>query len=154
MSYACVQVHGYVGLLDYVWYQPSRMLVKRQIPLPSREDVAAFLPSECFPSDHLSVCTDCVNPCGGDWWAAYAHFVYIRAHKCSAMRLWTVVLCCVTRWLLTCPGGQMPAQQTAALQTALLQRPRRPAHPTRHHSPWQLSWRMCLPLSRRCSGRV
>ena len=75
MSYACVQVRGYVGLLDYVWYQPSRMLVKRQIPLPSREDAAAFLPSERFPSDHLSVCTDCVNPCGCDWWAAHAHSV-------------------------------------------------------------------------------
>ena len=62
MPYTCIQVRGYVGLLDYVWYQPSRMVVKRQIPLPSREDVAAFLPSERFPSDHLSVSADCVKP--------------------------------------------------------------------------------------------
>ena len=62
MPYTCLQVRGYVGLLDYVWYQPSRMVVKRQIPLPSREDVTAFLPSERFPSDHLSVSANSVKP--------------------------------------------------------------------------------------------
>ncbi len=32
------------------------MAVKRAIPLPTRDEVADFLPSEQFPSDHLSVC--------------------------------------------------------------------------------------------------
>lgn len=47
-------MRGYVGALDYVWYEPRRMTMKRQIPLPSREDVAEYLPSAKFPSDHLS----------------------------------------------------------------------------------------------------
>lgn len=44
-----------MGALDYVWYEAGRMAVTRQIPLPSRDDVSDFLPSERFPSDHLSV---------------------------------------------------------------------------------------------------
>lgn len=48
-------VRGYSGLLDYIWYEPQRMKVERAIPLPSLEEVKAFIPSERFPSDHLSV---------------------------------------------------------------------------------------------------
>ncbi len=48
-------VQGYSGLLDYIWYEPQRMKVERAIPLPSLEEVKAFIPSERFPSDHLSV---------------------------------------------------------------------------------------------------
>lgn len=50
-------VRGYSGLLDYIWYEPQRMKVERAIPLPSLEEVKAFIPSERFPSDHLSVST-------------------------------------------------------------------------------------------------
>ncbi|DBA96565.1 TPA: hypothetical protein ACH3X1_015434 [Trebouxia sp. C0004] len=51
-------VRGYSGLLDYIWYEPQRMRVERAIPLPSLEEVKAFVPSERFPSDHLSVVYD------------------------------------------------------------------------------------------------
>ena len=50
-------VRGYSGLLDYIWYEPQRMKVERAIPLPSLEEVKAFIPSQRFPSDHLSVST-------------------------------------------------------------------------------------------------
>lgn len=52
-------VRGYSGLLDYIWYEPQRMKVERAIPLPSFEEVKAFIPSERFPSDHLSVRSSC-----------------------------------------------------------------------------------------------
>lgn len=48
-------VRGYSGLLDYVWYEPQQLKVERAIPLPTLEEVKAFVPSERFPSDHLSV---------------------------------------------------------------------------------------------------
>jgi tRNA threonylcarbamoyl adenosine modification protein (Sua5/YciO/YrdC/YwlC family) len=52
-------VRGYVGCLDYVFYQPARMAVAHAVPLPSeaalRDDA---LPSARFPSDHLSLCVD------------------------------------------------------------------------------------------------
>ena len=48
-------VRGYCGLLDYIWYEPSRLKVERAIPLPGLEEVQGYLPSERFPSDHLSV---------------------------------------------------------------------------------------------------
>ena len=48
-------VRGYCGLLDYMWYEPSRLKVERAIPLPSMEEMKGYLPSERFPSDHLSV---------------------------------------------------------------------------------------------------
>lgn len=51
-------VRGYKGALDYVWHEAARMHAARQIPLPTLEDVQSFLPSEQFPSDHLSVVFD------------------------------------------------------------------------------------------------
>lgn len=48
-------VRGYSGLLDYIWYEPQRLTVDRAIPLPSLEEVKGFIPSQRFPSDHLSV---------------------------------------------------------------------------------------------------
>lgn len=48
-------VRGYSGLLDYIWFEPSRLKVERAIPLPSLEEVQGYLPSQGFPSDHLSV---------------------------------------------------------------------------------------------------
>ena len=48
-------VRGYSGLLDYIWFEPSRLKVERAIPLPSLEEVQGYLPSQRFPSDHLSV---------------------------------------------------------------------------------------------------
>lgn len=52
-------VRGYAGLLDYIWYEPSRLKVDRTIPLPSLQEVQGYLPSERFPSDHLSVRSRC-----------------------------------------------------------------------------------------------
>ena len=47
---------GYVGLLDFVWFEPGRMSVSRTIPLPTQEEVRhTCLPSERFSSDHLAV---------------------------------------------------------------------------------------------------
>lgn len=48
-------VRGYAGLLDYVWFEPHRLKVDRRILLPSLQEVQGYLPSERFPSDHLSV---------------------------------------------------------------------------------------------------
>ena len=48
-------VKGYIGALDYVFYEPARLRVLREIPLPSEVEVLSFLPSQRFPSDHLSV---------------------------------------------------------------------------------------------------
>ena len=48
-------VRGYSGALDYVWYEPARLRVLREVPLPSKLEVESFLPSQRFPSDHLSV---------------------------------------------------------------------------------------------------
>jgi len=48
-------VRGYNGALDYVWLERDRMRVTREIPLPSEVEVADFLPSRRFPSDHLAV---------------------------------------------------------------------------------------------------
>ena len=55
-------VRGYSGLLDYIWYEPQRLKVERAIPLPSLEEVQAFIPSQRFPSDHLSVSFCCTLP--------------------------------------------------------------------------------------------
>ncbi len=60
-------VRGYSGLLDYIWYEPQRMKVERAIPLPSLEEVKAFIPSERFPSDHLSVSTRMVHDNNFQW---------------------------------------------------------------------------------------
>mmetsp|Transcript_9356 Transcript_9356/g.28148 ORF Transcript_9356/g.28148 Transcript_9356/m.28148 type:complete len:1012 (-) Transcript_9356:263-3298(-) len=51
-------VRGYRGFLDYVWHEPDRMHAARQVPLPTRADVQAYMPSEIFPSDHMSVVFD------------------------------------------------------------------------------------------------
>ena len=41
--------------LDYIWYDRRRLKVAREIPLPTEMELAGFIPSERFPSDHLSV---------------------------------------------------------------------------------------------------
>ncbi|WIA16733.1 hypothetical protein OEZ85_013387 [Tetradesmus obliquus] len=49
---------GYKALLDYVWYDPSRLHVTRQLPVPAEQLLASFIPSPNFPSDHLAVVYD------------------------------------------------------------------------------------------------
>lgn len=57
---------GYRGLLDYVWYQPQRLAVARQLPMPAEQLLASFIPSPAFPSDHLAVMYDFVfRPAAG-----------------------------------------------------------------------------------------
>lgn len=51
-------VRGYTGLLDYVWYQPERMRLRTYYPQPPAEELEGWIPSERFPSDHLSVVAD------------------------------------------------------------------------------------------------
>ena len=51
-------VRGYAGLLDYVWYQPGRMCVRELHPPPGEAELAGWIPSARFPSDHLSVVAD------------------------------------------------------------------------------------------------
>ena len=48
-------VGTYTGALDYVFYEPGRLAVRRQIPLPPEEALQGFIPSSAFPSDHLAV---------------------------------------------------------------------------------------------------
>ena len=45
----------FADALDYVWYDRDRLAVRREIPLPSETELQGFIPSERFPSDHLSV---------------------------------------------------------------------------------------------------
>jgi hypothetical protein len=56
---------GYRGLLDYVWYEPARLAVARQLPMPAEQLLASFIPSPVFPSDHLAVGYDFVFRAGG-----------------------------------------------------------------------------------------
>jgi hypothetical protein len=49
---------GYKALLDYVWYDPQRLTVTAQLPQPSEQLLASFIPSPNFPSDHLAVVYD------------------------------------------------------------------------------------------------
>eukprot|EP00884_Botryococcus_braunii_P003659 jgi/Botrbrau1/13294/Bobra.27_2s0014.1 len=51
-------VRGYRGCLDYVWYEPEKMMVRRAIPLPAEEELNGWIPSPRFPSDHLAVVFD------------------------------------------------------------------------------------------------
>ena len=45
----------YQGGLDYIFYERNRMSVRREIPLPSEEELYGWIPNERFPSDHMSV---------------------------------------------------------------------------------------------------
>ena len=56
-------VRGYTGALDYVLYDPGELSVVRQIPLPSEDELQGWIPSQCFPSDHLAVCHECSAWC-------------------------------------------------------------------------------------------
>jgi len=49
---------GYQALLDYVWYDPQRLTVTKQLPQPSHHLLSGFIPSQNFPSDHLAVVYD------------------------------------------------------------------------------------------------
>ena len=69
-------VRGYCGLLDYMWYEPSRLKVERAIPLPTLEEVKGYVPSERFPSDHLSVRGPLATSTSGhllQWLAEHLH---------------------------------------------------------------------------------
>lgn len=48
----------YQGALDHIFYEPDRMQIQREIPLPSEEELQGWIPSKRFPSDHLSVSFD------------------------------------------------------------------------------------------------
>ena len=49
---------GYKALLDYVWHDPARLVVRRALPAPPEALLRGFIPSEAFPSDHLAVVFD------------------------------------------------------------------------------------------------
>ena len=49
---------GYKALLDYVWYQQEHWKVVGQLPQPTPEQMAGFVPNVGFPSDHLAVVYD------------------------------------------------------------------------------------------------
>lgn len=62
-----MHVHRYSGLLDYVWYEPARLAVRRVLPQPPAAELAGWLPSQRHPSDHLAVVADlewCPRPVG------------------------------------------------------------------------------------------
>lgn len=48
------------GCLDYIFYQTDYLTVEQVIPLPSEEELSAYmgLPSIMSPSDHISLCVD------------------------------------------------------------------------------------------------
>jgi tRNA threonylcarbamoyl adenosine modification protein (Sua5/YciO/YrdC/YwlC family) len=54
----CSSTRGLQALLDYVWYDPTRLHVIRQLPVPAEQLLASFIPSPNFPSDHLAVVYD------------------------------------------------------------------------------------------------
>ena len=107
------------------------MQVERQIPLPTREDVQSFLPSEQFPSDHLSVSvlrtfycvvfplfrnlpSECIG-CFPQKPPAQDVASGLAAHLGASM----------CRWCLIFPGGSPSlASRPAALQLQCLQQRR------------------------------
>ena len=48
-------VGTYTGALDYVFHEPGRVAVRREVALPPEEALQGFIPSSAFPSDHLAV---------------------------------------------------------------------------------------------------
>ncbi|XP_055949208.1 2',5'-phosphodiesterase 12-like [Argiope bruennichi] len=51
---------GFVGCLDYIFYNKAHLEVKEVVPLPDHEQVIKYkaLPNKVFPSDHIAlVCT-------------------------------------------------------------------------------------------------
>lgn len=48
------------GCLDYIYYERENLGVEQVVPMPSKEEIAAFegLPSVIFPSDHIALCAD------------------------------------------------------------------------------------------------
>nr|CAD7597968.1 unnamed protein product [Timema genevievae] len=51
---------GFVGCLDYIFYQIDQLEITQVVPLPSIEDVTEHtaLPSVVFPSDHVALVAD------------------------------------------------------------------------------------------------
>jgi len=52
-------VRGYIGCLDYIFYEASALRVEQFVQPPTEEEVdTTALPSFKFPSDHISICCD------------------------------------------------------------------------------------------------
>ena len=65
-------VKGYIGALDYIFYPPGKMGLEKLAPLPAERDLCSedgldsegnvvaqgYLPSQSFPSDHVSIVAD------------------------------------------------------------------------------------------------
>lgn len=51
---------GFVGCLDYIFYQTDHLAVEQVIPMPSKEEVTLYtaIPNVVFPSDHLALVAD------------------------------------------------------------------------------------------------
>ena len=91
---------GYVGLLDFVWFEPGRMSISRTIPLPTEEEVRhTCLPSERFSSDHLAVSKDFVQGCrmlAKRCLQSSTACSGIRRLVCgTACRAWSHAMCCL-----------------------------------------------------------
>ena len=59
-TYIHTCMHAYVNTrADYIFYEATRLGVSQVVPLPAEHEVAGTaLPSQRFPSDHLSLCCD------------------------------------------------------------------------------------------------
>lgn len=53
---------NFKGTLDYIWYTPSRLRLLAVANIPDPADIFELcgdgLPSACYPSDHIMLCTD------------------------------------------------------------------------------------------------
>ena len=89
---------GYVGLLDFVWFEPGRMSISRTIPLPTQEEVQhTCLPSERFSSDHLAVSEEACAP---------LHIMF--AERCLPFK------CSLLTDLVACSWGRLLGQMSCS----------------------------------------
>ena len=59
-------VSNFIGCLDYIYVEPSKLNVEEVIPMCSHEEVIQYtaLPNAVFPSDHLALVCELsfINP--------------------------------------------------------------------------------------------
>ena len=101
-------VRGYIGCLDYIFYEATRLRVRQVVPLPPEDQVApTALPSRRFPSDHLSLCCD-------------LEFTLLQGEDCPGRGA-------------ASGGGDRQAQQVSSRYPARMSERQRPVQPASPH---------------------
>ena len=107
----------FADALDHVWYDRDRLAVRREIPVPSETELQGLIPSERFPSDHLSVRD---SPLGSAEMPDPGHHA-CPDQLCNILERPVTLIGCITsslpcRWYLTW-SGRRSSQQMAQHST-------------------------------------